>query len=145
MKFKDLNIGDMFNTKTGRYVKITDINPKDRTIWAVCVMSTTIPICFKYQFAPDDDVTVLYTSRKAHEQLSSCADKVETTYLDRLTIGSNCNCYWKPTKPSEVVSGSFYRIGGDDSKIYRGENETVLARLAEYLIERNTSQAGIDT
>ncbi len=52
-KFKNLNIGDMFNTKSGRYVKISD----DK---AMVVMVGMHKLGAKFKFSPDADVIALY-------------------------------------------------------------------------------------
>lgn len=55
--FGELCYGDMFNTKTGRWVKTDDKH-------AVCVMGALFGIGEIYQFAEDRDVIVLYTANR---------------------------------------------------------------------------------
>jgi len=51
--FGPLNVGDMFNTKSGRWVKQSDED-------ALCVMSGVHPVGWSTKFKPTDDVVVLY-------------------------------------------------------------------------------------
>jgi hypothetical protein len=53
--FKDLDIGDLFNTKAGRWVKTGEYH-------AISVMRTTVPLGTIELFHPDfEDIIVLYS------------------------------------------------------------------------------------
>lgn len=54
-KFEDLCIGDMFNTLTARWVKISETE-------AICVMSATVRIGNITSFPSDFNVLVLYSA-----------------------------------------------------------------------------------
>jgi len=54
MAFKDLQIGDMFNINSGRFVKISDSR-------AICVMSSIHSVGKVITFLNDTEVIVLYS------------------------------------------------------------------------------------
>lgn len=56
-QFEDLDIGDMFNVKNGRFVKIDER-------CGICVMSAVIRIGQIAIFVSSDPVIVLYTSKQ---------------------------------------------------------------------------------
>ena len=61
MKFQDLSIGDMFNTKTARYVKIDEHR-------AIVVMSSVLDIGDLIYFHKDDDDIVVLYSRSSDDR-----------------------------------------------------------------------------
>lgn len=56
MRFDQLDWGDLFNTKTARWVKVSDTE-------AICVMSGVHPIGEVSVIPADFDVIVLWTAR----------------------------------------------------------------------------------
>ena len=57
-EFKELQVGDMFNTKIDRYVKITD----DKAITVFHMLGDIV------DFPPDFEVLVLYSAKLKHKE-----------------------------------------------------------------------------
>lgn len=63
-KFKDICVGDLFNTKAARWVKVSDKK-------AVCVMSAVFAVGSIRPIGPDADIVLLWGRllKEDHEEL----------------------------------------------------------------------------